>query len=244
MTRCSNLTYASAAGGFRLSSSSPRPSAYAMEVNELKELHPFVLLLVLAVFPSRGTEAGRTSQYSDSVPSSPQATTGECDVTPRSSKFFDDLVTTEREPVSSPSSSPRQGTLPTGSPVPEELILAITRTMEQIIACSNAGDFARVATLFTDDYWRREARSPAVGQSFADAVATPPTRVPAAEREELVAIRDVRLLADGRVGAVVVLSNARDADPDPDVVIFEKVGEAWLVDEVIAGIDTAGTPAA
>lgn len=67
-------------------------------------------------------------------------------------------------------------------------------------------------------------------------------------RTTLAAVRGVRLLSDGRAGAVVV-----DEDPARTTVvflIFEQVGDRWLVDGQIAiepgavGTPEAGTPAA
>jgi predicted SnoaL-like aldol condensation-catalyzing enzyme len=114
--------------------------------------------------------------------------------------------------------------------------------MEEIVTCFNDGEFARAASLFTDEYWRAEIRSPEIGQSFANAASTPATIVREGEREELIEIRDVRTLEDGRVSAIVILKNARDTEPDADLVIFEREGGRWLVDEVITTINTEGTP--
>ena len=79
---------------------------------------------------------------------------------------------------------------------------------------------------------------------LADVVSTPPAPLPVEKRVDLVAIRDMRSLADGRVAAVVVLNDGHDADPDLDLVVFERVGEVWLIDEVIADYDASATPAA
>jgi hypothetical protein len=62
--------------------------------------------------------------------------------------------------------------------------------------------------------------------------------LPAEQRVPPATIRDVRVLADGRVGLVAT-------GPPPGVsafLVFARVGERWLVDEFIV-IAEAGTPA-
>ena len=147
-------------------------------------------------------------------------------------------------PAASPASSSTPALAASASPVPEDVTAAMTRTMELIVACSNEGEFGRVAALITDGYWQREIRSPMDVQALAIVISDPPVPVSAEERETLIAIRDPQFLEDGRISAVVVLSNTRDAEPDPDLVIFERVGAVWLVDEVIADYAVVATQAA
>ncbi len=115
--------------------------------------------------------------------------------------------------------------------------------------CNNAGDLPRVFSLYTDDLVRTAfGGDPAAATEVAARFATPPAALPAEARTTLSAIRGVRLLSDGRAGAVVV-----DEDPARTTVVFlvfEQVGDRWLVDGQIAiepgavGTPEAGTPAA
>ena len=168
-----------------------------------------------------------------------------CRVVPRSAAFFQELATTAAARPPSPTASPAPLILPEGDPVTAETVVAITATMEAVVACSNAGDFARTAALFTDDFWRREVRFAGAAVSVANTVASPPAPVSTEQRERLVDIWGERILPDGRVGALVVLSRPSDAVTDADFVVFEKVNDRWLVDEVITGIaEVRGTPEA
>ncbi|MEJ7761624.1 MAG: hypothetical protein WKF80_02395, partial [Thermomicrobiales bacterium] len=147
-------------------------------------------------------------------------------------------------PAASPASSSTPAMAASASLLPEEATEGITLTMERITACLNEGDFARFTALFTDASWQRGSNDVEAAQVLADVVSTPPAPLPVEKRVDLVAIRDMRSLADGRVAAVVVLNDGHDAEPDLDLVVFERVGEVWLIDEVIADYDASATPAA
>ena len=136
--------------------------------------------------------------------------------------------------------------LPSGTPADAATAAAITATARELIACNNAGDFPRVFAFYTDALIRGVfAGNPALTERLAADLAKPAAPLPAAERTELLAVRGVRVLADGRVGAVV-----EDRDPRQTVVFFAilvQVGDRWLIDgqiDVQAAPPPAGTPAA
>lgn len=124
---------------------------------------------------------------------------------------------------------PTEVTIPVGAPVDDEAVMAgVTATIHEVFSCFAAGDVPRAYALFTDDLARQFGPEP--GQTREDAIAfVEATPVPAPEEEQgrILAITDVMLLDDGRVGAFVV------DEAGTAYVIFEQTGDRWLVDEVI-----------
>ena len=129
-------------------------------------------------------------------------------------------------------------TIPLGEPLaPDETIVSgITQTVVEVLACFSAGDFPRALALFTDELVMSFGPSP--GETREDVAAfLEASPVPEAESApvELVAITNVMLLEDGRVGAFVVDREVGDetASSETVFVIFAQGGNRWLVDEVI-----------
>lgn len=122
-------------------------------------------------------------------------------------------------------------TIPIGEPVTDGAIIAgITQTVQEVLACFSAGDFARATALFTDDLVLQFGPGPdETRDDVAGFLEASPVPYQESAAIELLAITDVMLLQDGRVGAFVV-----DREPDPGTVyvVFEQVGERWLADEV------------
>jgi hypothetical protein len=132
--------------------------------------------------------------------------------------------------------------LPAGAPADDATVTEIVATVRELIACNNAGDLARVFAFYTDDLIRRAlAGDPAA--ALAAALAAPPT---AGAQTELLAVRGVRVLDDGRVGAIV---EARDSQRTVVAFLaFVQAGDRWLVDGrtdvQAAATPPIGTPAA
>lgn len=134
------------------------------------------------------------------------------------------------------------GVLPTGAPASDEVTQAVAATLRQLIACSNAGDWARQLAVMTPHGTLFFAPNDQVtaGQLtgfFAGVLATP---IPAAQYESDTGVTNVIMLADGRVGAI---SPAQHEDGKPVYVIFVEQDGSWLIDDIIEIIGT-GTPEA
>jgi hypothetical protein len=174
----------------------------------------------------------------------------ECQVAPRPPDEVLALVTGTPVAVASPAAGlpaavGDEALLPEGQPSDAATTAAIVATARELIACNNAGDFARVLAFYTDDLIRQAFRAdPAASEQLETILATPATPLPAAQRTVLLDVRDVRELPDGRVGAIV-----EDRDAQRTVVvflIFERTGDRWLLDgqiEVQAVTPPVGTPA-
>jgi hypothetical protein len=126
--------------------------------------------------------------------------------------------------------------IPVGEPADAETIDAVTLTVREVFACFNAGDFARALSLFSDNLVASFGPEP--GESMEDVrgfLEAEPEPAPEDQRIVLIAVTDVVVMEDGRVGAIVV-SNDPTVEPEgmeTALVIFVEEDGRWLVDEVI-----------
>jgi hypothetical protein len=177
-----------------------------------------------------------------------------CTVEPRSR---DDLVALWFGPDGTlPPASPvaAESGLPAGEPADAATVTAIDATIQQLFACSVAGQYARAFALMTDQAVRRfgpdltdpEEDTAAEVRALLDAqLAATPVAAPAlAPVAGVTAARDARVLPDGRVGAVFT-----DLDSGASAfLIFAREDGRWLLDEFVpiltADAGPAGTPTA
>ncbi len=138
-------------------------------------------------------------------------------------------------PTRAPRLGPESYPWPRGEPASQDEIDGITRTIREFYACANAGDYPRRLALYTGRVVEAQfnALDAAGWQATLEFAATPSTAVPAGDRGWIESIREVRRLADGRVGAYVA---AVDPVNHPHqinaVVVFARDGDRWLIDEV------------
>jgi hypothetical protein len=120
-------------------------------------------------------------------------------------------------------------------------VQGITATVEQLVACNNAGDIMRQLALYTDARLRQAY--PNGPTADLEAMAATPVPVSALSRVAVLNISDVRQLPDGRVTATVVLDNPaqhNDSLTTPTVnsqrdvahLTFVQQDGRWLVDAV------------
>jgi hypothetical protein len=146
-----------------------------------------------------------------------------------------------------PSSADTEADLPQGPPADADTVAAVTAAELELIACANAGDFARLLALFTDRAILLITGGTPDDEmiSFILAQATPEA---IETRTSLIQVRDVRTLGPDRVGAIAEWGEAAD----PAVVteinfhVFVRDGDHWLLDDEIANLPLptdAATPA-
>lgn len=130
-----------------------------------------------------------------------------------------------------------EGRLPDGAPADATVVAAVTAVERELLACLGAGEFPRAFALLTEE---SAARWVAAGSVGALALGLPENAVVA-----LRAVRDARLLPDGRVGAVVEWDLPLGAGFEDQVLfhVYRQVDGRWLLDEEIA-IVIPGTPTA
>ncbi len=146
----------------------------------------------------------------------------DCDVDPRSLEGVLALVD-NATPVPGFAAVASEADLPQGSPADAATVAAVTAVEVAFVACVGAGDWPRVLALMTDDaVLRNYPESPKRVAELFGSVGTPPV---AGVQYVLVAVRDVRLLSDGRIGAVVELGVVDTPGPRTIDVTFHILRE-------------------
>lgn len=176
---------------------------------------------------------GLTAARSGAAPATPLPSA--CTVAPIAIGDLQNLVSAGASPVATPAA---ETALTPGA------IAAITQTIEESVACTNANQPLRALALFTDRYL--VARFSGAGADDLGHLAAAVTRDPApadpADRLAIVSIGDPELLDDGRVAVIVATANAEQEFVDR--LIFAKTGDAWLIDETHSATPGPATPAA
>jgi hypothetical protein len=121
---------------------------------------------------------------------------------------------------------------------------AIVATVEGSIACANANQPLRELAYFTDRYLANRFTGAGADDLGHLAVAVTRSPSPAADpdRLALISVSQYAVTSDGRVSAVVVTAN-RD-QTFTHTMIFAKVDERWLIDEVGSESPAPATPVA
>jgi hypothetical protein len=199
-------------------------------------------LLIATLFLLAGAGVARASaQDATPVPGPVVPDPAECTVAPRSVDEFAALLATPAAGAGM-AAAPTPVTIPLGRPADAATVEGITRTTRETFACFSAGDFLRVFALVTDDAVRQLQAQGIVTAEALPFLAATPVPVPPEQRAGYLAITDVSVLPDGRVGAFVV-----EVDPtlppegaETDYLVFERVGDRWLIDEIVESWTLAG----
>lgn len=211
-----------------------------------------IIAVVLAALTVLGGIAPVAAQDATppALPATPEAAA--CTVEPRSITFFEQFIGTPTAEQATPAIAATPAAafeMPAGDPADQETVAAVTATVVELAACLNAGDFLRYFALFTDDYFRGvvEEFGPLPEEEFAAFGATPQA-LPAENRAAILAVVDVRVLADGRVAGLFDVYDPFETPPGPARFYWEFVEQdgRWLIDEqvMLGPIEPAqvGTP--
>lgn len=150
-------------------------------------------------------------------------------------------VETEVTPVASPSVF----TMPEGTPVDEATAAAISAAVRVYMACINAGDYARLLSLYSDS-GLRQLLGNVIGQGFTaeDVVSSfgTPQPLPDDQTTLLFGIDTILALPDGRVAALVIGDDqSNPGPPGPALIYFVQVDGEWLVDGFIRTEEIVGS---
>ena len=223
----------------------------------------FVMLLSLVAVMLLGTVTLGPATTTHAQEASPAAGLGAfdpagCTVEPRPMAFFAQFIGTpsaaqEAAMAAMDEATPDAGfRMPEGAPADEATVNAVLGAVRQLGSCINAGDFfGRYAALFTEDYFQREfARFGPLPEEDLDFMAATPEPLPEDIQASLLAVVDVRVLPDGRVGGLFDVQDPFAEPPGPARFYWEFVEEddRWLIDEqiMLGPIEPGqiGTPAA
>jgi hypothetical protein len=135
-------------------------------------------------------------------------------------------------------------TLPEGKSADPETVAALTITMVEHLACQHTGNWLAVFTTYTDDFLR-QLRADAIitAQDIASWREATPEPVAAEEYTTFLGVREARLLADGRVGALVDADFKDEEGVETDFLYFEHHDGRWLIDEVVFALEEQYPPA-
>jgi hypothetical protein len=138
---------------------------------------------------------------------------------------------------------------PQGNPASSDEVTAITNTVRQFIACSNAGDYGRALALSTANYLEPQfAELDAAGREAAiDRAQAPATPLAQGAQLGIEKIENIEKLDDGRIGAeVTTVDPINHPHVTTVVLIFAQEDGAWKIDEsrslASSATPSAGTP--
>lgn len=191
--------------------------------------------LAILVVQSAAVAAGQ--EVSPAIGTAPDPSL--CQAEPRSTALLEDLMATPEAATAAAavSGSPTPFVAPEGAPADQETIDAVTNTFLEQLACVNAGDFARVFAFVSDDLLAGLAAAGELEGVLALMQAAPVV-LSEDDYARLVDVRDVVILPDGRVGAVLeALFPQESPDPGTAYAVFVVEGGRLLFDEFIEGID-------
>lgn len=159
-----------------------------------------------------------------------------CTVEPRSTESLAALLGT---PVAgdAPAGSaqlpePIVASVPVGQPADEKVTEDVIVTVAEFYACFNAGDSRRAFALASDAFLQRYVENNALTADEIAALIAEPEPVPVEVQATILAVTDVTVLPDGRVGAFVV-TTSEWRGLDTGYLLFVQQGERWLLDEAI-----------
>jgi hypothetical protein len=124
---------------------------------------------------------------------------------------------------------PTLGEVRAGSPAGSQTIAAVTVVVREVIAAFNAGLILRAFASFSDDHFRRRGALPA---DEIVALRAPSHPLPVEDQETFLAIRDVRVLSDGRISAIL-LTREPTVGETRKVLIFTQKQRQIQIDAVI-----------
>ena len=141
--------------------------------------------------------------------------------------------------------TPAAFTLPEGEPADEETVAAVTASLYEALACLNTGNFLIGFAFFSDDFQRRDLQEFPITEADVAFLEATPQALPADMHASLLAVREARVLEDGRVGALVETIFPDEAPgPQVDFIFFVQEDGRWLLDEIIEDLETQYPPTA
>lgn len=159
----------------------------------------------------------------------PGTTTADCEnVAPRNERDLQTLSGTPPAPVGTPTDEPTPVAtpfaMPEGEAASEEDLSGVVDVYQTLTSCLNAGDFLRIASLYTDQYLVQNL-SPELIENLDQ---TPEPNQESAQTE-FVEVREARYLEPDRLAVLVVTRNPNTGELQTYAELT-RAGESWLID--------------
>jgi len=192
------------------------------------------------------TGAFQVTNAQEASPAAGSVQAASCaEIEPRDAAFFENVAATPEAGANeglpeqeNAGATPTPFAMPEGNVVDEETSAAVTALYQQLIACLNDGDFLRAYALYTDDYLVRNLSEEAITRLEATPVATDESA-----RSEFGGLLDARSVEEGRIAALVTISNPRSGDVLIYSILREEDGRLRIDDETVVESEVAATPA-
>lgn len=194
-----------------------------------------LFMLMLATPPARSSSQTAAAAATPVATGATPIAAIDCTVTPRTAGYIAEIITDTDLANATPMADPAAYLKPDGTPADGETLTGVTETVQQLVACVNAGDFLAFLALFSTDALHRYAVDLDLPLDPSDERLTP---VPeAAASLSSASISDAIVLADGRVSILVHIQLPSDTDtaesPFDLQLILIKQDDRWLIDELV-----------
>jgi hypothetical protein len=122
-------------------------------------------------------------------------------------------------------------------PASPEILGTVTLVAREVTAAFNAGMPMRAFSYFSDDFFRRHGK---LSAEEIEALRVPGRPLPPYEQETIVTVRDVRVLQDGRVSAILI-SRYPALGETRRIFVFLRAENRWQIDAMIEDPTSAQT---
>jgi hypothetical protein len=133
--------------------------------------------------------------------------------------------------------------LPEGEPADPATVASITETMVHFFPCRTGSNWLAVFTFYTDDFLRQLREDVVITQQDIEYFATAEPVAPE-QYDVFLGLREVRVLPDGRVGALVDQDVKVEEGLEVDYVYFVEEDGRWLIDDAVLAVEEQYPPVA
>jgi hypothetical protein len=146
--------------------------------------------------------------------------------------------------------TPEAFALPEGEPADQATVDEITATVRTVLACFNAGNFLAFFALSSENMILADLEEEGLNEETIGFLGATPEVTSEANWTTLVGVREVTMLPDGRVGALIdTIFPDEMPDVQTDYITFVEEDGTWLLDEIVEDLEgqfppTSGTPVA
>lgn len=146
------------------------------------------------------------------------------------------------------SETPEVDVIPTGTPADETVAAEITAAIQRQFACNNSGNLLASLAGISDHFISTEIGNAVYDEDLVAALEASPVPIPAEQKVQLLAVRDITVYEDGRVGALIDYTIAGNPEgnngQETDLFIFVNQDGVWLLDDSFENLEDTYGPEA